>query len=236
MASINVAVVEDEASCREQTLEYLKRFEKENDIVIHVREYEDGMDVTEDFRGQFDIVFCDIQMKHMSGMKAAEYIRQIDDRVIIIFITNLAEYAIMGYEVAASGYLLKPINYNLFARYLSRAVKSMDCREQEYLIVRESRGIRRFPLSEIRYFSCDGHYINIHMGNETPRIYMSVRELEAMLPERDFAKCNSGTIVNMNYVNSMNGGMVQVEGESISLSRSQKKPFAAKLAEFLSGI
>lgn len=236
MAAIKVAVVEDEEPCRAQIRSYLQRYEREHGSSVLVREYADGMDLTEDFRGQFDLVFCDIQMKHMNGMKAAEYIRERDEKVIIIFITNLAEYAIMGYDVAATGYLLKPINYTLFERYMERAVSKICRSGSEFLSINENRGVRVFPLAEILYFSCDGHYIDVHMKDETPRIHMSVRELEALLPEKDFARCNSGTIVNLNYVESMNAGLICVQGEALTLSRSQKKPFAEKLSDHLSGV
>ena len=236
MPLIRAAVLEDEANSRGQTLEYLKQYEQEKGVRIQVCEYMDGMDLTEDFRNQFDIIFCDIQMKHMDGMRTAEYIRARDERVIIIFITNLSEYAIRGYDVAATGYLLKPINYLLFARYMDRALKMISESRQEYLIIEEKKGIRRFPLEDICYFECDGHYIDIHMKNGLSRIYMSIKNLEKLLPQKDFARCSSGVIVNMNYVDSMDGSVILVHGDPIPVSRSQKKPFAAKLTEHLGGI
>ena len=235
MALIRTAIVEDEMQCRVQTLDYLKRYEKEHEIPILLHEYADGMDLTENFHNQYDIIFCDIQMKHMDGMKAAEYIRARDARVIIIFITNLSEYAIRGYDVAATGYLLKPINYLLFSRYMDRAMKMIRQSGPEYLVIEEKKAMRRFPFDEICYFECDGHYINIHMKDREERIYMSVKNLETMLPEKSFAKCSSGVIVNMNYVDAMEGNMIRVHGASLALSRSQKKPFAARLAQHLSG-
>ena len=237
MPLIRVAIVEDEADCRAQTVEYLQRYREHNNVSIQLREYADGLDLTEDFRGQFDIVFCDIQMKHMNGMKAAEYIRERDDKVIIIFITNLAEYAIMGYDLMAAGYLLKPINYNLFSRYMDRAVRMLSAESPKYLIIQEKKGMRRFPLDEICYLECDGHYINIHLKNaEMPRIYMSIKELEPLLPQESFARCSSGILVNLNYVDAMEGSEIVVNGERLAVSRSQRKPFAAKLAEHLSGL
>ena len=236
MAFIRVAIVEDEADCREQTKNYIARYEKDNHVHVETQEYTDGLDFTEDFRGQFDIIFCDIQMKHMNGVKTAQYVRARDDKVILIFITNLTEYAIMGYEVMAVGYLLKPINYNLFASYMDRAVKLMNDKKPEYLVIKEKQGVSRYPLDEIRYCVCDGHYINVHMIHNTPRIHMSMKELEPLLPSDGFAKCSSGSIVNLDYVDSIDNDVVFVRGERIPLSRSQRKAFMEKLAEHLGGV
>ncbi len=55
----------------------------------------------------FDIILMDIQMQFMDGMTAAEKIRQMDQKVIIMFITNMIQYAVRGYEVDAMDYVVK---------------------------------------------------------------------------------------------------------------------------------
>ena len=63
------------------------------------------------YRFQFDIILMDIEMRFMDGMSAAEEIRQMDKDVVIIFITNMPQYAIRGYAVEALDYMLKPVSY-----------------------------------------------------------------------------------------------------------------------------
>ena len=137
---MRVAIVEDERENQAQICSFLIRYEEEHQISVSLTCYEDGIDLAEDFKNQYDIVFCDIMMNHMDGMATAEYIRERDSQVIIIFITNLAEYAIRGYDVSAIGYLLKPINYNLFSRYLDKALNIISQKEPTCLIVKEKRG------------------------------------------------------------------------------------------------
>lgn len=59
-------------------------------------------------------------MKHLDGMTTAERIRQMDAEVILIFITNMAQYAIRGYSVGALDYVLKPVPYFAFRSSCSR--------------------------------------------------------------------------------------------------------------------
>ena len=70
----------------------------------------------ENYSGDFDIILMDIQMKYMDGMTAAEQIRKLDSEVIIMFITNMTQYAIRGYEVDALDYVVKPVEYLLTER------------------------------------------------------------------------------------------------------------------------
>ena len=233
---IRAAIIEDERESQDQLQAYMERYGAENGVSFSLARYEDGLDFTEDFRSQYDIIFCDIMMKHMDGMKTAEYIRQRDSRVIIVFITNLAEYAIRGYEVDAIGYLLKPINYNLFSRYLGKALGIIDRRELKYLVLKEKKGMRELPLADICYFLYEKHYIYVHMVDRTERIYLSMRELEVSLTDSGFVRCNSGCIVNLKYVQAQRGSDIVVNGDTLVISRSRRKEFSRQLAEYLGGI
>ena len=111
---IRVAIVEDDLSCVQQLREYLSRYQKSSGEDIEVAVYPDGMAVVEQYRPVFDVLLLDIEMPRLDGMAAAREIRRTDPEVIMIFITNMARYAIKGYEVNALDFVLKPINYFAF--------------------------------------------------------------------------------------------------------------------------
>ena len=71
----------------------------------------------------------DIEMPHLNGMEAAQKIRELDKEVVIVFITNMAQYAIKGYEVDALDFILKPLNYYTFSMRFTRAVGRVKNRE-----------------------------------------------------------------------------------------------------------
>ena len=113
---INIAIVEDEKLYVSQFKEYISRYEKESGNRINVSVFPDGAEIVENYSGDFDIILMDIQMKYMDGMTAAEQIRKLDSEVIIMFITNMTQYAIRGYEVDALDYVVKPVEYFSFSQ------------------------------------------------------------------------------------------------------------------------
>ena len=102
---IQIAIVEDEEIYVKQLTEYIRKYQTERGRSIKVTVFGDGEDITENYRGGFDIILMDIQMRFMDGMTAAEKIRQMDQKVIIMFITNMIQYAVRGYEVDAMDYV-----------------------------------------------------------------------------------------------------------------------------------
>lgn len=63
--------------------------------------FTDGVEILEDYRPVYDIIFLDVKMQHLDGMETARRIRELDSDVLLIFITNMAQYAIKGYAVGA---------------------------------------------------------------------------------------------------------------------------------------
>ena len=132
---IRVAIVEDDAEVQGVLQEYVRRYTRQYGTEFEVSVFADGVDILEDYRAVYDIIFLDVEMKHLDGMTTAERIRQMDTEVILIFITNMAQYAIRGYSVGALDYVLKPVPYFAFSQQLLKAVaqrlqtciRSRDC-------------------------------------------------------------------------------------------------------------
>lgn len=116
---IRIAIVEDEDLYIRQLTQYLEKYEKKEQEDFEITVYRDGDGITSQYNAQFDIILMDIQMKFVNGMTAAEEIREVDSEVVIIFITNMTQYAIRGYEVDAFDYILKPVSYFAFSQSLA---------------------------------------------------------------------------------------------------------------------
>ena len=98
---IRIALVEDEAEVRAQLQGYVQRHTRQYGTEFAVTEFADGMELLDDYRPVYDILFLDVEMKHLDGMETARRVRELDKDVIIVFITNMAQYAIGGYAVGA---------------------------------------------------------------------------------------------------------------------------------------
>lgn len=232
---IRIAVVEDEKRYQEQIKEYLEKYEKEYQENFHITYYRDGDDISVDYKAQYDIILMDIQMSFVDGMTAAREIRQKDSQVIIIFLTNMSQYAVKGYEVDALDYILKPIDYFTFSKRLQRAVQRCNrAREERYLAIPFKGGIAKLSAADIYYIESHSH--NLHfMGNFEPVIaYGTIKEMEEKLREMHFSRANSGCIVNLRYVSRVEDGYVCLKNIQIPLSRTRKNAFLEALTNYVS--
>ena len=91
-----IAIVEDEAAVREQLAGYVQRYTRQYGTQFEVTMFTDGVEILEDYRPVYDIIFLDVEMQHLDGMETARRIRELDSDVLLIFITNMAQYAIKG--------------------------------------------------------------------------------------------------------------------------------------------
>lgn len=232
---IHIAVVEDNDKSREKLLSYLQKYQEEKKEVFEVTAFSDGTEIAADYRPIYDIIFLDIQMKEMDGMSAAKIIRQTDENVVLIFITNMAQFAIQGYAVNATNYILKPVSYFTFAQQLNKTVAVIKKRADNYLMIQKGSSLLRLELSEVCYMESQGHYIEIHTAKDSFSILESMKNMEAQLEGKSFFRCNSGFIVNLAHIKRVEQSTVTVGNQDIPISRPKKKAFLNALTDYLGG-
>ena len=95
---IRVAIVEDEAEIREQLMGYVQRYTRQYGTAFEVKTVADGLEILEDYRPVYDLILLDIEMKHLDGMETARRIRELDPEVMLVFITNMADFPLVNTE------------------------------------------------------------------------------------------------------------------------------------------
>ena len=115
---IRIGIVDDEKQERDQLKQALARFGAENGTELNVQEFDCAAVYLAAQDRDFDILYLDIDMPQMSGMELAEKIRETDQDVILIFCTNLQQFALNGYSVGALGFIVKPIQWYSFYIWL----------------------------------------------------------------------------------------------------------------------
>lgn len=233
---IRVAVVEDEAVYAEQLQGFLRRYQEESGHVMEVNAFTDGDEIAEQYPAGFDIIFMDIQMRFMDGMTAAKRIRQLDREVVIIFITNMAQYAIQGYSVDAFDYILKPVSYYTFSHKLDRALELLKRRENKYLVLRTDKGIARLSLNRIYYIEIIKRCIIVHAEAMDYSLTGTMKEMEERLLKDNFFRCNNCYLVNLSQVESVYGDEVTVGQRKLQISRPRRKAFLAALTDYMGGV
>ena len=232
---IRVAIVEDDAEVQGVLQEYVRRYTRQYGTEFEVTLFADGVDILDDYRAVYDIIFLDVEMKHLDGMTTAERIRQMDAEVILIFITNMAQYAIRGYAVGALDYVLKPVPYFAFSQQLQKALGQLEKRERHYLAVAVDGGMRRLDAAEIYYLESEGHKVHFYTEKEDFVVPGTLKNYEEKLVGRAFARCNSGYLVNLAQVSGVQQDMVQVGPYTLQISRPRRKAFMAGLADYIGG-
>ena len=229
---IKIAIVEDETMYANQLQDYLKQYEKENGESFEITVYMDGDEIVHKYRSQFDIILMDVEMKFMDGMSAAEEIRKVDTEVVIIFITNMAQYAIRGYAVDALDYVLKPVSYFAFSQRLSRAIGRMKKRETKIISVNIKGGTIRLDVANIYYIESQGHNLIFHTASGVYESSGTMKEVEDKLGTLNFFRGNKGYLINLACVDGIKDGCAVVKGESLLLSRSRKKEFMEAMTHY----
>jgi DNA-binding LytR/AlgR family response regulator len=171
-------------------------------------------------------------MKFMDGMSAAEEIRKVDTEVVIIFITNMAQYAIRGYAVDALDYVLKPVSDFAFSQRLSRAISRMKKRETKMLSLNIKGGTVRLDAANIYYIESQGHNLIFHTTSGGYEASGTMKDVEEKLSDLNFFRGNKGYLINLSHVDGIQEGCAIVKGESLLLSRSRKKDFMVALTNY----
>jgi DNA-binding LytR/AlgR family response regulator len=229
---IKVAIVEDETMYAKQLQEYLHQYEQENGETIQSTIYSDGDEIVHKYRAQFDIILMDIEMKFMDGMTAAEEIRKVDTEVVIIFITNMAQYAIRGYAVDALDYILKPVSYFAFSQRLNRAIGRMKKREKKFLTVNIKGGSVRLDAANIFYIESQGHSLIFHTSSGDYEASGTMKEVEERLSVLNFFRGNKGYLINLAHVDGIQDGCAIVRKHRLILSRARRKDFMEALTHY----
>lgn len=226
---IKTAIVDDDRDAINCISAYLKRFSEETGCEITGTAFGDAIGFLEQSH-LFDLVFLDIEMPFLNGMSAAEKLRETNDGIALIFVTNTAKYAVKGYSVDAVDYLLKPVSYPRFSALMKKTVRMLGSNADSDITLRTTGGMRRVPLSSVIYVEIREHLLVWHTENGNAETWGTLKEAEKTLPIERFARCNHSCIVGLRHVESACGSeTVLSDGSRLAISRSKKKSFMDSL-------
>lgn len=174
-------------------------------------------------------------MPHMDGMEAAKKIHQADQALGIIFVTNMAQYAIRGYEVDAIDFIVKPVSYYVFADKLEKAIRYSKRNAEKDFILQTEDAIIRLTCSQIFYIEKDKNYLLYHTAQGDFRVRGTMTALEEELNREGFSKCINGCLVNLKYVTKFGKDTVWIQDTPLPVSRNRKKEFREDFMRYLGG-
>lgn len=229
---MRVAVAEDDEACRLLLERYLAKYHEATGTVFEVSFFSNGMELVKSYTPVYDLLLLDIEMPLLDGMSAAIRIRSLDQNVIIIFITNMAKYAIRGYEVNALDYMLKPVNYFAFAMKMDKVVLSIQRQTKKSVMLCTDDGMVKLTEEDIAYVEVINHRLQIHTPDKVYNAKGTLSEFEKKVSPYHFVRCNKGYLVNLRHITRVRTGTVVVGGDELIISRRKRDEFMLAVTDY----
>ncbi len=237
MKQLLVAIVEDDNEYSSFLEKCLSRYGSEKGFIFNTQIFNKAETFLDNYKKAFDIVFMDVDLGKgfLNGMDAARKLRNIDDTVILFFVTNMPQFAPEGYSVNALDYCLKPISYSNLSVKIDKAIKLLSSRSGQPVKIKEKEGTRIVSSNDIMYIDVMGHDLMFHTVDGVIDSYGGLSERENELSGCNFARCSASALVNLSYVTGLYGDEIAVGGDRIKIGRSKKKAFMEQLNMYLGG-
>ena len=205
-------------------------------VHFSITRFRDALSFLDEYSGNYDLIFMDIELPHMDGMEAVRRIREKDENVIVIFVTNMAQYAIKGYEVNALDFIVKPVRYDSFAIKMDRAISKFKLSQNKEIWITDRNNKRRLRTADIKYVEVVHNNCIYHTADGDYTTYDQLYNVCELLKDAPFALCNRCFLVNLKYVTAIEELTVTVAGEKLQISRNKRKSFLTSLNEYLGGV
>lgn len=228
-----VAVVDDMQVDVEHLKDCLYKFSDESGERFEVETFKDGHSFLTEYKSRkFDVVFMDIEMPGIDGMSVAAHLRKLDESVLLVFITQMAQYAIKGYEVNAFDYIVKPYGYKTFALRMKKIIANLNGRTGAMLKLAYNGNVKVLDSAQVLYIEVTGHDLAYHTTGGVFKAYGSLKDVEKSCPP-SFKRCNSCYLVNLRHVTEVKGFELYIGDEKLQISQPKRKEFMQALTDYL---
>lgn len=233
--SMQIAICDDEL----EVWTLLGRKIKEIEPKAELQFYRSGEELLA-AEGAADILFLDIQMPGIGGMRAAEELRKRNRKTIVIFVTALEEYVFQAFDVGAFHYLVKPFDDDKFKIVLTKAVDEsyrlnrleQADQEERYLIIKAGGVHTRIFLKDIVYAEVFNRKLMIHRMEDQLEYYGRMSDLEKQLGE-DFFRTHRAYLLHFKYVVSYDSSMVRLEKGSVLMAKQKYAEFVKSYMRYI---
>ncbi len=229
------AIVDDEDIFASQVIQYLDKYSQESGIEIKTTRYPDGKKFIEGYVGQFDAVFMDIIMPVMGGLEAATLLRKKDEDIPIVFMTNIARYALDGYKVNALDFVVKPVTYQDIKLKVDKIDKYKKKFGVSQVMISSKDEVRMVNTRDILYIEVLNHNLIYHtvFGDYTQR--GTLTQVMNSGKFTTFVRSNSCYFVNCSHVTGVQGDNLYLHDKALPISRRRFKDFMEFLTDFMGG-
>ena len=230
-----IAVCDDEVMECNRIAKKIGAMLAEMKVPCTIKQFYNGRELLQS-PDSFDLIFLDIIMGEMDGMRTAQLVRQRAYDKILVFISSSREYVFDAYEVEAFQYLLKPVEEGKLRRVLQKAVFKMEDRSREFIVINRERQKKKLFLDDIFYFEIRGRLIAVHGTGGIFSYYGQIGVLEKDLDAKGFFRCHKSYLVNLKYVDVYNRQEIVLDnGERIVIAKRRYEEFCQEILKYMRG-
>ena len=230
---LSIAVCDDEVIECCNMAKRIKEIMEEMKMPCIIRQFQSGGELLQALES-FDIVFLDIIMQDLDGMKTAQAFRKKASDKILIFVSSSREYVFEAYDVEAFQYLLKPVDDRKLKNVLQKAIVKTQSRSQEFIIASRERQKKKLFLDDIYYFEIKGRIVDAHGPEGIFTYYEQIGELENKIRDKGFFRCHKSYLINLKYVDGYSRKEVVLEnGEKIVIAKRRYDKFVQEMLKVM---
>lgn len=189
-----------------------KTFTKQHEAIKHLNKY------------PVDLLFLDIQMPNKNGI---DFYKLLESDVMVIFTTAHSEFAVEGFNVNATDYLLKPFSFERFEVAVQKARNEFQFKNnnsvQTHLMIRADYKLHRIEFEDILLIEGLDDYIQIHLKNKTKIVArISMKNILEKLPETKFIRVHRSYIIPISKVKTIQNKVIQIDDFSVPIGETYK--------------
>lgn len=184
-----IAVCDDEVIECSKLAGKIRKILEEMNVSCTIRQFYSGRELLRSLE-TFDLIFLDIIMGGLDGMRTAQLVRERAFDKLLVFISASRDYVFDAYDVEAFQYLLKPIEDKKLKKVLQKAIQKTERRSPAFILVSVERQKRKLFLDEIYYFEIRGRMIDVHGTGGVFSYYGQIGLLETELEGKGFFRCH----------------------------------------------
>lgn len=234
---MRIAICDDDEQERNCLSKMITEYQLSRGVSFDCLFFHNGTEFLCDVKGgEYDLVLMDVLMPGISGMQAAQELRELDKNVKIIFISSSPEFAIESYSVGAYHYLLKPLDADSLFRLLDRVKSELFMQAEQGFVLKNREGVAGISFARLEYVEVINKTVAFHMADGV--IYEAAAALadfeETLLSRPEFLKIHRSYIINLGYVQTIAGNcMVTKNGYKIPVSRQRRNQVRNAYIHFL---
>ena len=231
-----IGICDGEQAVRSLLASFVARYRDETGQEVQLLSYSTGEKLLKNYLLDMDLIFLEIPLRKISGLKIAERLKKADRQVRIVFLTTVLSYVLEAYEVGASNYLLKPLSYEKFCKELNRVLSEKPEREGFHFLEQNRQGLYKICFHDVRYIETSGKNTLIHTEAETIASSRQMKQFEQLFTGTTLVRCHAGYIVNLRYFHKLTDTTLSLtDGTKIPVSRSRRPEVLAQIRRFYGG-